>query len=174
MLRIVISVALVLALTPNLEAAGKRRLAQAPRLPQAPPVRLANNCGDPNCPCGCATGAPCTCLKAVKAFTNTSLVCENGTCSAPPVTSVVSTPSLSSTIDCSSGTCRVVSSPASYGNPIVLSNGPSVTYSVPSYSYASTPVYYAPNVSYGVYGGYRSYGSYGGGFSGGCSGGSCR
>jgi hypothetical protein len=164
MLKILTSIALLVILTSATEAAGKRRLAQAPRLPQGPPVRAVGNCGDPSCPCGCATGAPCTCVKTVKTFTNTSLVCENGSCSTPVT---VGTPVLGAPIV----------DTMTYGSPNIVSNPPTVTYSTPSYSYASTPVYYAPSVSYGVYGGfnggYRSYGSYGGGFSGGgsCSGG---
>lgn len=124
------------------------KLKQAPRLPQAPPARAVGNCGDPNCPCGCATGAPCTCVKAVKTFTNTNLVCEGGTCAVN-----------GTTVTCANGVCTptTVSPPVQYAQP----------------THAPTVYYRTPPVQLMHFGGYGGY-SRGFGGGGGCSGGSCR
>lgn len=119
------------------------RPAQAPRPPQAPPARKAGNCGDPNCPCGCAQGGPCVCTKAVKKFTNTSLVCEGESCQ--PVTAATSQPV----------TTITYSAPIQYAQPTYYA--PPVYYQQPVYR--SAPTYFG--------GGFR--GGFGGGGS--CSGG---
>lgn len=60
------TLALCLTLLLTSVSIGNAKPPQAPRPPQAPPIRDVGVCGVGGCPCGCTEGLPCTCAAKAK------------------------------------------------------------------------------------------------------------